>query len=104
MNYGLGGAISPHVDERNLYPHSREGFSPLNTRIMTFMIYLSDVEIGGNTVFPQVDLSIKPIKGSALLWFNISPRMHFDSRLLHIGCPVVYGNKWIANKSVCPVQ
>ena len=100
MNYGLGGTISLHVDEENIHSHTREGFNPINTRIMTFMTYLSDVTVGGNTVFPQIDLSVKPTKGSALFWFNISPSMHFDSRLLHLGCPVVYGNKWIVNKWV----
>ena len=57
---------------------------------MTFMVYMSDVESGGRTIFPQLGLSIKPIQGSALFWFNIGPKMHYDSRVLHLGCPVTY--------------
>jgi hypothetical protein len=35
------------------------------------MIYLSDVEAGGRTVFPTVELSVEPEAGSALFWFNL---------------------------------
>ena len=67
-------------------------------RIMTFMVYLSKVESGGHTVFPQPGISVKPEQGSALFWFNMGAKNNFDSRVYHFGCPVVYGNKWIANK------
>ena len=62
------------------------------------MIYLSSVYAGGNTIFPQIGISNKPIKGSALFWFNRGAQDNFDSRVNHIGCPVIHGNKWIANK------
>ena len=92
MNYGMGGLISPHVDSTN--------WSDMygGARLITFMVYLSDVLSGGRTVFPQLGLSVKPVKGSALFWFNIGPNMHYDSRVVHLGCPVLHGNKWIANK------
>ncbi len=67
---------------------------------MTFMIYLSDVTLGGHTIFPQIGLSVKPQKGSALYWFNGRPKYQMDSRVNHLGCPVLVGNKWIANKWV----
>ena len=65
---------------------------------MTFMVYLSNVPSGGRTVFPQLGISVKPVQGSALFWFNIGSNMHYDTRVTHLGCPVMYGNKWIANK------
>ena len=65
---------------------------------MTFMIYLSDVIAGGRTLLPQLGLSVKPVKGSALYWISMGPNHHYDSRAVHLGCPVIYGNKWIANK------
>ena len=92
MNYGMGGLISPHVDSTN-WSDMHGG-----ARLITFMVYLSDVLSGGRTVFPQLGLSVKPVKGSALFWFNIGPNMHYDSRVVHLGCPVMHGNKWIANK------
>ena len=101
MNYGMGGLISAHVDSTS-WPNNEEFSSEINdyggVRFITFMVYLSDVLSGGHTVFPQLGLSIKPIEGSALFWFNIGPNMHYDSRVLHLGCPVLHGNKWIANK------
>ena len=65
---------------------------------MTFMLYLTNVDAGGHTVFPQIGISNKPIKGSALFWFNVGAQDNYDSRINHFGCPVLHGNKWIANK------
>ena len=97
MNYGMGGLITPHIDSPARYSESiRYG----GTRFISFMVYLSDVLSGGRTVFPQLGLSVKPVKGSAMFWFNIGPNMHYDSRIVHLGCPVMYGNKWIANKTI----
>ena len=69
-------------------------------RIITFMIYLSEVELGGHTIFPQPGISVKPKLGTALYWFNVGAQNNFDSRVRHMGCPIIYGNKWIANKWV----
>ena len=70
------------------------------SRIITFMIYLSEVEFGGHTIFLQPGISVKPELGSALYWFNIGAQNNLDSRIRHMGCPIIYGNKWIANKWV----
>lgn len=37
-------------------------------RILTFFLYLSDVEEGGETAFPKLNISVRPKKGTALLW------------------------------------
>ena len=70
------------------------------TRFVTFMIYLTSVEAGGHTIFPQPGISVKPVLGSALFWYNVGAQDNYDSRIFHLGCPVLYGNKWIANKWV----
>ena len=49
------------------------------------MIYLSDVEAGGYTVFPQAGVSVKPELGSALYWFNYGAQNNYDSRTYHLG-------------------
>ena len=77
---------------------SSEGLDFGGPRLMTFMIYLTSVDIGGRTIFPQIGIANKPVKGSALLWFNTGSRNNPDSRIDHMGCPVIHGNKWIANK------
>ena len=47
------------------------------TRITTFMIYLSDVPLGGRTIFPQAGISVKPEAGSALYWYSFHRHIHF---------------------------
>uniref|UniRef100_A0A671P4R2 Zgc:152670 n=1 Tax=Sinocyclocheilus anshuiensis TaxID=1608454 RepID=A0A671P4R2_9TELE len=69
-----------------------------NERIATFLIYMSDVEIGGATVFPQVGVALKPKKGSAVFWYNLRKNGNVDWYTEHAGCPVLRGNKWVANK------
>uniref|UniRef100_A0A673MQD1 Zgc:152670 n=2 Tax=Sinocyclocheilus rhinocerous TaxID=307959 RepID=A0A673MQD1_9TELE len=88
QNYGIGGRYEPHYDE----------LDDENGRIATFLIYMSDVEIGGATVFPQVGVALKPKKGSAVFWYNLHKNGNVDLNTKHAGCPVLRGNKWVANK------
>ncbi len=101
MNYGLGGKISGHWDiSSQSSENSADATIWGGRRLVTMMTYLTDVELGGRTVFPQLGLSVKPEAGSTLYWFSIGPHDNIDSRALHLGCPVLFGNKWIANKWV----
>uniref|UniRef100_A0A182ITR6 procollagen-proline 4-dioxygenase n=1 Tax=Anopheles atroparvus TaxID=41427 RepID=A0A182ITR6_ANOAO len=98
-NYGIGGHYLPHHD----YVVPEEGKEPYpvigkGNRIATVMYYLSDVEIGGATVFPEIGVGIFPRKGSAIFWYNLHANGTADSRTLHAACPVFLGSKWVANK------
>ncbi|XP_059358634.1 prolyl 4-hydroxylase subunit alpha-1-like [Carassius carassius] len=86
QNYGIGGRYEPHYDAKD------------NERIATFLIYMSDVEKGGATVFPKVGVALKPKKGSAVFWYNLHKNGKMDLKTEHAGCPVLRGNKWVANK------
>ncbi|KAK7163557.1 hypothetical protein R3I93_007569 [Phoxinus phoxinus] len=88
QNYGIGGRYEPHVDALEIE----------NDRIATFLIYMSDVEIGGATVFPKVGVTVHPKKGSAVLWYNLHRNGEKNLNTKHAGCPVLMGNKWVANK------
>ncbi|XP_065118211.1 prolyl 4-hydroxylase subunit alpha-1-like [Paramisgurnus dabryanus] len=88
QNYGIGGKYEPHYD----------AWYQVNERIATFLIYMSDVKIGGATVFPKVGVALQPKKGSAVFWYNLEKNGDVDLRTEHAGCPVFVGNKWVANK------
>ena len=63
MNYGIGGQISAHVDSMDVEnTSSGEYINKAGPRIITFMMYLSDVIAGGRTVFHQLGISVKPKK------------------------------------------
>lgn len=69
-------------------------------RIMTFYMYLNDVEEGGGTQFPRLDaLTVMPKKGRALLWPSVldeDPNVQ-DDRTHHQAMPVTRGVKYGAN-------
>jgi len=96
-NYGIGGHYLPHPDYSTPDAASRF-FKKIGNRIATLLIYLSDVEYGGNTVFLEPGIAAEPIKGSAVFWYNLFPSGVVDERTVHGACPVLIGNKWVANK------
>ena len=58
-------------------------------RVLVWMLYLNDVEEGGETYFPYLDLRFKPKKGQILLW-------PADFTHTHCGEEVIEGhNKYI---------
>ncbi|KAL3935770.1 MAG: hypothetical protein SGBAC_008783 [Bacillariaceae sp.] len=68
-------------------------------RILTFFLYLSDVEDGGGTNFPDLGITVNPKKGRALLWpsvYDSNPKKD-DPRMRHQALPVKEGTKFAAN-------
>ncbi|XP_065087112.1 prolyl 4-hydroxylase subunit alpha-2-like [Ochlerotatus camptorhynchus] len=99
-NYGIGGKYDPHFDWSEPIKESEPVFKSLGlgNRIATLMFYLSDVELGGATVFPKIGVGVFPKKGSAIFWYNLLHDGTGDTRTLHGACPVLIGSKWVANK------
>ncbi|VDK85979.1 unnamed protein product [Onchocerca ochengi] len=78
-----------------------ECFEELGTgnRIATILIYMTEPEIGGRTVFMSRSKIVVPfIKNAALFWYNLMRSGKVDMRSLHAACPVLTGIKWVANK------
>ncbi|KAL8198028.1 hypothetical protein R6Q57_029917 [Mikania cordata] len=88
-----------------------------NHPIDILLLYSSDVEEGGETVFPAAKgnisevswgnelsecgkdgLSVEPKMGDALLFWSMKPDASLDPSSLHGGCPVIKGNKWSSTK------
>lgn len=113
LHYEVGQKYEAHFD------YFLDEFNTKNggQRTATLLMYLSDVEEGGETVFPAANmnisavpwwnelsecakqgLSLKPKMGNALLFWSTRPDATLDPSSLHGSCPVIRGNKWSATK------
>ena len=62
-----------------------QGLQAAGPRVLTFFLYLSDVEEGGETAFPLLGIAVKPKKGKALLWPSVLDHdtLSYEPRTLH---------------------
>ncbi|KAI4375296.1 hypothetical protein MLD38_013180 [Melastoma candidum] len=112
LHYEHGQKYEPHFD----YFHDKANQELGGHRVATVLMYLSNIDKGGETVFPNYEdkksqpknddmsdcakngYSVKPMKGDALLFFSLHPDATTDSSSLHGSCPVIEGEKWSATK------
>ena len=64
-------------------------------RMMVGMLYLNDVYVGGQTEFPNQQLSVQPTQGTVVIW-----PAYFTH--LHRGHPPISNTKYIVNKWCIP--
>lgn len=93
LRYENGQEYKAHPDYFSRSRVGKEG-----NRFATVLTYLSDVEEGGETFFPKINLEIKPKKGEAVLFWNLHLNGTEDSYSLHGGRPVIKGTKWCMTK------
>ena len=67
-------------------------------RSWTTMIFLNDVEKGGETHFTQIGIKIEPKPGVLLIWNNALPDGRPNEGTMHAGTPVIEGAKYIVTK------
>jgi prolyl 4-hydroxylase len=99
LHYESAGEYLPHHDYfEPADPGSAEHLKSGGQRVATLIIYLNDVEGGGETIFPELELSVKPRRGCAVYFEYCNKGGQLDPRCLHGGTPVTRGEKWIATK------
>ncbi|XP_022157664.1 probable prolyl 4-hydroxylase 7 isoform X2 [Momordica charantia] len=112
LRYENGQKYDPHFDFFQDPVNMAQG----GHRIATVLMYLSNVEEGGETVFPnshvklsarekkelsdcaKLGYAVKPKMGDALLFFSLHANGTTDSSSYHGSCPVIKGEKWSATK------
>ncbi|XP_019452042.1 PREDICTED: probable prolyl 4-hydroxylase 7, partial [Lupinus angustifolius] len=112
LRYEHAQKYEPHFD----FFRDKHNIQFGGNRVATVVMYLSHVRKGGETIFPitnsslsqtkddswsecaKMGYAVKPIKGDALLFFNIRPNATADTSSLHGSCPVIDGEKWSATK------
>ncbi len=99
LHYKIGAEYRPHFDyfdENTLggQKHMMQG----GQRVATLVMYLNNVEQGGETIFPELGLKVFPKKGAILFFSNINNQGQVEPLTLHGGAPVFKGEKWIATK------
>lgn len=99
LHYTRGAQSRPHFDF--LMPDNaanRASIARSGQRVSTMVIYLNDVAEGGETVFPEIGLSVVPRKGNALYFEYCDDGGQLDGRTLHAAAEVLRGEKWVATK------
>ncbi|MBD7985753.1 2OG-Fe(II) oxygenase [Sporosarcina sp. Sa2YVA2] len=69
-----------------------------NNRISTLVMYLNEVEQGGETFFPHLNFSVTPRKGMAVYFEYFYNDQTLNDFTLHGGAPVEIGEKWVATQ------
>ncbi|KAL3525621.1 hypothetical protein ACH5RR_013993 [Cinchona calisaya] len=109
LRYEIGQRYHSHYDAFNPAEYGAQK----SQRVASFLLYLSDVEEGGETMFPFengmnmdasydfrncIGLKVKPRRGDGLLFYSLLPNGTIDPMSLHGSCPVIRGEKWVATK------
>lgn len=95
--YQIGQEFKPHTDYFETHEIEKSG-GLMGQRTFTFMIYLNDVEAGGETEFPKLNSSFKPKSGMAVIWNSLNPDGSPNGNSLHHAHPVIKGYKAIITK------
>jgi prolyl 4-hydroxylase len=102
LHYAPGEQIANHFDfvDPQSTPDYAGEIARNGQRLITFLIYLNDDYGGGETAFPELGFSHRGQRGGGLYFVNALPDLTPDLRMLHAGCPITRGEKWIITQFV----
>ena len=70
----------------------------MGQRTWTTMVYLNDVEEGGETYFKHLKLNVKPKRGLLLAWNNLYKNGIPNFKTMHEAMPPTKGDKYVITK------
>ncbi len=99
QRYEVGQQFKPHYD----FFHKGEAYwedmmRSGGQRTWTAMVFLNDVEGGGETNFTHAAAKVTPRRGNLLCWNNMDGIGQPNTYAMHQGCPVTAGTKYIITK------
>ena len=96
LHYRPGETFAEHFDYLNPdEPAFAHEIATRGQRTETFLIYLNDDYTGGETYFPELELSHAGSTGDALLFSNVDADGKPDEQTRHAGLPPTTGEKWL---------
>lgn len=98
QRYTVGQEFKPHTDFFGQDKYKYISNVDKGNRTWTFMVFLNEVEEGGETHMCKIDINFRPKTGQALIWNNLNTDGTGNNNTLHAGKPVVKGSKYIITK------
>ncbi|WP_082604331.1 2OG-Fe(II) oxygenase [Acidovorax sp. Root217] len=95
--YQPGDEFKPHTDYFKSIELKRFRLTP-GQRVLTVLIYVQEPDEGGETVFTEIGLSIRPRQGSVLIWSNLALDGELNPYTRHASAPVIRGQKVVLTK------
>ncbi|MEZ4575557.1 MAG: 2OG-Fe(II) oxygenase [Vampirovibrionales bacterium] len=84
LRYEVGQEYKPHFDYFDpTLSGSKQPLDEGGQRVATMLMYLSAPEEGGETTFPDIGLSVAPVKGNAILFWSVLPNLQVDPLSKH---------------------
>ena len=99
QKYKIGEYYKEHYDFFSPFNHEYKTYCEwMGQRTWTTMIYLNDVEKGGETYFKYLNLKIKPKKGLLIGCNNLYINGFPNYKTMHEALPPLKGSKYIITK------
>lgn len=98
ISYKPGQEYRPHVDyfENHEIRDMRDKMNDnAGQRVVTFLMCLQAADRGGETAYPETNVTVTHATGAAMMHYNVLPDGNPDKLSLHHGMPVEAGEKWV---------